>query len=766
MVDQNTKNICHLIRQAFKRVQKLLSLSDAQCQELAIAFTFMRRVDCLIEQYIEACSVFYTENREKLNDKMLDKKLSELSGGYPFYNVSGYNMKGMLNSGLSVEVAVMSYIQGFSPNVRQILTDMRFSENVAVMMRQSKYLVDLFELFSDLNLSLSGFSNKRFIDLITTLASDGSRSSGLCPTPIGLSKLICECLFCKEVCEGIIYDDPFDEVSIYDPVCGTGSLLAYAGEKAKSLLCNDVYLIGQEISPFSCAVANGLILLTGDKNSFADDVNTLTIDNFEEKDSYEMEFRFVVGDLPLGLPWTPIKDRVEREHQKENGRFGKGLPSTNDSQFLFIQDIVSKMDSLGGRAAFITSGYVLNGGSVKSGESRIRRWLFEAGLVETIIALPAGILSPYTNIPVYLWILSCIDSDFNHDNAIWEQMEGKVRLIDAAKLVPSDNKFVLDDRFISSVLREYKSLKNTSATKIVSKDEFGFYELKIEEKGKKKETIKISLDTDIHEFIEKERKPYSKGEIIIDYGSVEKGYSVDFSQFFKLEESPISSLKEETNNLQMIVDAIASLRKEIDTLSSYCIDTPKTNTWQVIPLHAAVTLVQGNMKPQVVDQKYGHPLITVASLRGESTDEELYAKTTKAILVSSEDAIIIKTGANAGEIFKGVDGLLSPTLVAVRCLDESIITPKYLYYLLKGYEKSFRLLTKGAAMKNLDAKAVLGFKFPVPPVEEQLKLAAYLDDIVGKIDEVISVLGSTDNVFSSYRQTLIENVVHGRVIIK
>ena len=69
-------------------------------------------------------------------------------------------------------------------------------------------------------------------------------------------------------------------------------------------------------------------------------------------------------------------------------------------------------------------------------------------------------------------------------------------------------------------------------------------------------------------------------------------------------------------------------------------------------------------------------------------------------------------------------------------------------------------------MKNLDAKAVLNFKFPVPPVEEQLKLAAYLDDIVEKIDEVISVLGSTDNVFSSYRQTLIENVVRGGVLIK
>lgn len=757
MIDQNIKNTCHLIMQAFVRARKPLSLSDAQCQELAIAFTFLRRIDCLTEQYCEASSAFYNENREKLSEKQLDKKLREISGGYPFYNVSGYNFTRLLNSGLSVEVAVMSYIQGLSSNVRQILKDMNFAENVAVLMRQSKFLVDIFELFSDLNLSLSGFSNLRFIGLITTLASDGFRHNGLYPTPVGLSKLICECLFCKDVCDGLFYD----EMSIYDPVCGTGSLLAYAGERAKDLeRYKDVYMIGKEISPFPCAIANALVLLTGDASSFVDDINTLTeVPPYKDED---FEFNFIVADLPLGLSWTPFKERIEKENQKENGRFSKGLPSTNDSQFLFIQDIVSKMDGISGRAAFITSGSVLNGGSVKSGESRIRKWLFESGLVETIIALPSGILSPYTNIPVYLWILSCIDSDFNRDNRYWEEMKGKVRLIDTTKLVPSNKKFVLGDEFISSVLKEYKSLENTSATQILSKDDFGFYELKIEEKGKNKETIRISLDTDIHDFIEKERKPYSTGEITIDYGSVEKGYSVDFNKFFKPEDAPINSIVDDSAQMLQVLDAVASLRGDIETITSRCVDTSISDAWNEIPLRAAVEIIQAKNRSHVVDMR-GLPIISKEYLKGEMSDIDFYAVTNNATRSYSNDVFVFKTGTNAGMIFKGAEGMIFPTLAAIRCTDESIISPKYLYYLLKGYEKSFMLMTKGTTIKNLDLKAVLDFKCFVPSIEEQERIACFLDKVISNIDAIVGSVKGSNTFFSEYRQTLIENAVRGRI---
>lgn len=753
---QNIKDICHIIRNTFERIKKVLYLNDIQVQQLIIAFTFLRRIDCMIGDYANESYQFYIEHRNKLSDKQLEKKLRELSGGYSFYIFSGYSFDGILYSSSPVDVAINTYLQDFSSNVQSILTDMRFQQNIAVLQRQSRYLVELLECYVELDLSVSLLNNKQFIELITELISNSSRNGGLFPTPIGLSKLICECLFCKEVCEGLVYDDPLDEISIYDPACGTGSLLAYAGEKAKSNYDEDVHLIGNEISELSCAVANAFILLTGDESSFANDVNTLT-----EEDSIDRGYKFVVGDLPLGLPWIPFKERIMRENMKGNGRFNKGLPSTADSQFLFIQEIVSKMDIFGGRAAFITSAAVLNGGSVKSGESRIRKWLIETGFVETIIALPKGVYAPYGNTPLFLWILTC--NEFLTANEFMEKMDGKVRLIDSNRLISAKDKFTLSDEFITSVLLEYKSLENTEATRIVKKEDFGFYELELWDDDEV-ETVKISLDTDIKSFVEKERKPYAKGIIKIDYSSAEKGYSVDFSKFFESEESPIPSIESESSNILSVLDAIAALRIDIDTVILQSMDKPEFEVWRDLPLRAATEIINGSSSPRTTT-KQGLPIISVANLRGETIEAKRYAITNKSKCVTSTDVILIKTGANAGEAFKGMEGILSSTLVAVRSTDESIIRPQFLYYLLKGYEKILRQMTGGYAIKSINTKAILDLKLKIPTIELQDKIVIFLNDIVGKIDNIIKLMDSSDNVFSQYRQTLIENAVRGKIRI-
>ena len=162
MIAHNTINTCKLIKQAFARVKKALPINDAQSLELAIAFTFLRRIDCMIGQYAKDCYEFHSKNQEKLSDEQLEKKLCELSGGHPFYNVSGYTFEGLLNSDLSAEVALNSYLQGFSVNIWMILLQMNFKQKVAVLFRQSRFLVELFEFYSELNLSISAFSNKEY----------------------------------------------------------------------------------------------------------------------------------------------------------------------------------------------------------------------------------------------------------------------------------------------------------------------------------------------------------------------------------------------------------------------------------------------------------------------------------------------------------------------------------------------------------------------------------------------------------------------------
>jgi restriction endonuclease S subunit len=122
-------------------------------------------------------------------------------------------------------------------------------------------------------------------------------------------------------------------------------------------------------------------------------------------------------------------------------------------------------------------------------------------------------------------------------------------------------------------------------------------------------------------------------------------------------------------------------------------------------------------------------------------------------------------GANTGEIFKGIEGILPPSLASIRCANEDIVVPQYLYYLLKGYEKALMSQAKGSTIKSLVSKTILDLKCWIPTIDEQLRLVSYLDKVIGKIDSVAEVLGNAGNVFSEYRQTLIENVVHGRALI-
>ena len=473
--------------------------------------------------------------------------------------------------------------------------------------------------------------------------------------------------------------------------------------------------------------------------------DTLTEDAFANN-----HFQYILADNPFGVSWRPIQERIKMESADVSGRFSIGLPAVYDSQFLFIEHIISKMNPEGCRAAFITNASALWTGSAQSGESRIRRWMFEQDLVETIIALPSGVHTT-ASIPIYLWILS---------NKKSISKKGKVRLIDASSLVSKDRRNGLDREFVNLIVDEYQSKIVSINSQIVKNDQFGFYEVDLLENGKKKERVTISLDTDIHDFVEKERKPYSKGEITIDYSSVEKGYSVQFEKFFTKEQIDVASLDDATKDLVPVIDAIASLKKDIVKI----LGSSASISWEEHPLRAATEVVFGVNRPPVQSTK-GLPLLSVSYLRKPSADDNLYEVTPKSKCSSVNDVIVIIRGENTGEVFKGVDGILTPSVAAIKCIDENIIAPQYLYYLLKGHEKTLRSLAKGVAIKSLDSKSIPNMKCMIPPIEDQLRLTSYLNDIVGKIDNIITIMGSTGNVFSAYRQTLIENAVRGRLKI-
>ena len=70
-------------------------------------------------------------------------------------------------------------------------------------------------------------------------------------------------------------------------------------------------------------------------------------------------------------------------------------------------------------------------------------------------------------------------------------------------------------------------------------------------------------------------------------------------------------------------------------------------------------------------------------------------------------------------------------------------------------------MAKGVTIKSLGTKSIPDFKCLIPPIKEQIRIASYLDKVVGEIDDVISALKGSGNAFVTYRQTLIENTIRG-----
>jgi type I restriction enzyme M protein len=182
-----------------------------------------------------------------------------------------------------------------------------------------------------------------------------------------------------------------------------------------------VELYGQELNPESFGVCKSDMLITGHNPEQIAYGNTLTEDAHKDK-----KFHYMLSNPPYGVDWKKYQDSIVAEHQNQgmNGRFGAGLPRVSDGQLLFLQHMISKMrdDTSGSRIGIVMNGSPLFTGGAGSGESEIRRWMFDNDWVEAIIALPTDLFYN-TGIQTYVWMLT---------NKKDEKRRGKVQLIDAS----------------------------------------------------------------------------------------------------------------------------------------------------------------------------------------------------------------------------------------------------------------------------------------------------------------------------------------------
>lgn len=387
--------------------------------DVIIPMTIIRRFECALEKTKAAVVEQY-----KTAPTFPYKAMCRISG-FEFYNTSEYSLKELCNDANLIASNFKAYIEGFSANVQDILSELEMDQHITKMDKDG-CLYNVVKAFSELDLSIETYDSIKMGYIFENLIGRFYQNvdAGQFYTGRDIIKVLVSLL----IAEGC--DDIFDQgkiITVCDQACGTGGMLSTAFSYLKHYNPNaDVRLFGQEMMGQSYAVGLAEMLIKGQNAENFRHADTLKEDCFSGT-----QMRFLLENPPFGTPWAGKdakagqEDAVKAEYAKGSaGRWGAGLPGGGDSQLLFMQSAVAKMDDQVGRAAIIENGSPLFTGGTASGESQIRRWLLEEDLIEAIIQMPTDLFYN-TGISTYVWILS--------KNKRPER-RGKIQLIDASSI--------------------------------------------------------------------------------------------------------------------------------------------------------------------------------------------------------------------------------------------------------------------------------------------------------------------------------------------
>lgn len=387
--------------------------------DVIIPMTVIRRFECVLEPTKDKVVATYEGN------KAYPALALARIAGKQFYNTSRYNLKELCNDPDHIAANFKAYIDGFSANVQDILNELSITSHIEKMDKEN-CLFNVIKAFSEIDLSEETFDSIKMGYIFENLIGRFYQNveAGQFYTGRDIIKMMVSVL----TAEGT--DDVFDEgkvITILDQACGTGGMLSTAYSHLKQLNPSaDIRLFGQELMGQSYAVGLAEMLIKNQDASYFKHADTLKEDCFKDT-----KMRFVLENPPFGTPWkgadakTGQEDAVLEDHAKgEKSRWPAGLPAGGDSQLLFMQSALNKMDEKVGRAAIITNGSPLFNGGVSSGESQIRRRLLEDDVIEAIIAMPTDLFYN-TGIATYVWILS------KNKRA---ERRGKIQLIDATEI--------------------------------------------------------------------------------------------------------------------------------------------------------------------------------------------------------------------------------------------------------------------------------------------------------------------------------------------
>lgn len=456
-----------------------------------LPMTVLRRFDCVLAPTKAKVLAEYEKRKGgKLTDDALDQFLNK-AAGQRFHNHSPLDFQKLKGDPDNIEKHLVSYIKGFSANVRTIFDFFEFETEIEKM-RDANILYLVVSKFCDVDLHPNEVKNDEmgliFENLIRRFNELANETAGDHFTPREVIRLMVNLLFIND---DDLLATPGTVRKLLDPACGTGGMLAesqnYLREHHPAA---KLYTYGQDYNKRAFATAASDMLMKEVAHNGGGD-NVRFGDIFTE-DQFPLEtFDYLLANPPFGVDWKKQAREIEneRDQQGHNGRFGAGLPRVNDGSLLFLQHMISKREPVqpelhkhGSRLAIVFSGSPLFTGGAGSGESEIRRWVIENDWLEAIIALPEQMFYN-TGIGTYIWIVT---------NRKEKPRKGKIQLLDARECFVPMRRSLGDKRRkigegkdgepdqIAEIVKLYGKFKESDASKIFDNADFGYTRVTVE----------------------------------------------------------------------------------------------------------------------------------------------------------------------------------------------------------------------------------------------------------------------------------------------
>jgi type I restriction enzyme M protein len=462
-------------------------------RDVILPMTVLRRFDAVLEPTKQAV----LEMKRFLDEQKIVDQDGPLrdAAGQAVYNTSKFTLRDLRSrtSQQQLRLDFEAYLDGFSPNVQEILDAFEFRNQIP-RLSKADAIGTLIEKFLDpsIDLSPTGLDNHAmgtvFEELVRRFNEENNEEAGEHWTPRDAVKLMAR----------LIFEPVADEIEsgtylIYDGACGTGGMLTVAEETLLDLAADhgkdvSIHLYGQEINSETYAIAKADLLLKGEGEA-ADNIvggpehSTLSNDAFPSR-----EFDFMLSNPPYGKSWKSDLERMGGKGGMKDPRFmveHDGDPEfslvtrSSDGQMLFLANLVSKMKdetTLGSRIAEVHNGSSLFTGDAGQGESNIRRFIIENDWLEAIVALPLNLFYN-TGIATYVWVLA---------NRKSKHRRGHVQLIDATKWFEPLRKNLgkkncqLADPDIARICETFLGFQESEESKIFPNEYFGYRKVTVE----------------------------------------------------------------------------------------------------------------------------------------------------------------------------------------------------------------------------------------------------------------------------------------------